>query len=81
MPDFHHQNMSRPWSKYIRVRKYNKKRGEPTMATTTPIENYCTATSNFLMNATGFVDGSDLGRMHVTYYVSFSDPIWQAAAP
>lgn len=64
--------MGRGWSKYINVAKYNAKRNLPTLVDNT--ESYSSCTSNFIMNATGFANAEDLGKMEVTYYVSFHRP-------
>lgn len=73
-PDFQAQNMTKPWSKFIRVGKYNKKRGDSTMVDNN--ETYCEAASYFVVNGTGFTEGEDMGKIDVVYYVSFSSPIY-----
>lgn len=66
--------MTRSWSKYINVNKYNKKRGDSTMVNNN--ETYCEAGSYFVVNGTGFTEAEDMGKIDVVYYVSFSSPIF-----
>mgnify|MGYP000269758285 FL=1 len=72
--DFHTQMANRRYTKYVNVRKYNKKRGEKTVVSTTANENFVNAHTAILIGGTGFSNGQDLGTLTVTYYVKFSKP-------
>lgn len=71
-PDFHAQNLSKPWSKYIRVSLYNKKRNYPTLVDNNA--NFSLASTLFTFNADGISNNQDLGRLDITWYVEFHRP-------
>ena len=74
--DFHTQMGNRPYSKFINVAKYAKKRNLLSEVSGPGNANFCECFTAFMIGGDGFNNGQDMGTMKVTYYVSFIRPAY-----
>lgn len=69
--DFKMNKASNGFVKYVNVGKYMAKRNLKWLQTTA---NYPDVTTLFRVFHAGFIQGDNLGKMHVTWYVKFKSP-------